>query len=151
MAVLAHEDQSTGEVPRVGTPGRARRAAGESRHPPARAHVVAGRHRPPVPGCAPRRVARWPWLAAAAVATGLAVTGLGVFADGVSAAVPDRTATVQLEPGQTLADLARRYAPDSDPGLVVARIRELNRLGDAEAVPGLPLTVPVEASVAGRP
>jgi hypothetical protein len=113
--------------------------------------VVAGRHRPPVPGCVPRRVARWPWLAGAAVAAGLAVTGLGVFADGVSAAVPDRTATVQLRPGQTLIDLARQYAPDSDPDLVVARIRELNGLGDAEAVAGLPLTVPVEAPVPGRP
>ena len=34
-------------------------------------------------------------------------------------------------------------APESEPGAVVARIRELNRLDRAVLVPGLPLTVPV--------
>jgi hypothetical protein len=88
---------------------------------------------------------RWPWLAAIALAIGLIVTGLGVFAQGMSAAVPDRTATVTVGSGETLWDIARHYSPDADSDAVVARIRQLNGLGDATVVPGLPLTVPVEA------
>jgi hypothetical protein len=88
---------------------------------------------------------RWPWLAAMALAVGLIVTGLGVFAQGMSAAVPDRTATVTVGSGETLWDIARQFSPDADSDAVVARIRQLNSLGDAGVVPGLPLTVPVEA------
>jgi hypothetical protein len=112
--------------------------------------VVAGRGRAAVPGCAPRRVApRWPWLAGIALALGLFVTGLGVFAEGMSAAVPERTATVTVGAGETLWDVARHYAPGSDAGAVVARIKQLNNLGDAGVVPGLPLTVPVAAQSPG--
>src|SRR5207249_2999363 len=97
---------------------------------------------------APRRVpVRWPWLAALAVASCLMITGLGLLPGGVSGApVPERTATVSVEPGDTLTSLAARFAPDSDPGAVVARIKELNRLDQAVLVPGLPLTVPVAGS-----
>ncbi|GLY66303.1 LysM peptidoglycan-binding domain-containing protein [Amycolatopsis taiwanensis] len=154
MSILADEDEIAARAAtRPRTPVRARRRAGEPRRPPTRARVVAGRRPVPVAECAPRRVSpRWPWLAAVAVAIGLAVAGLGVFADGVSGGVPDRTATVLVGQGQTLTDLARQYAPDSDPAAVVARIRQLNGLGDAMPVSGQPLAVPVGVTeVAGRP
>lgn len=154
MSVLLDENQVTGHVtarPRM--PVRARRRTGEPRRPPTRARIVAGRRRSPVPDCAPRRMSpRWPWLVAAAVAVGLIITGLGVFAEGMSGAVPERTATVSVGRGQTLWDLAREYSPGSDPEAVVVRIRQLNGLPDAVLVPGLPLTVPVESpAVAGLP
>ncbi|GAA4528567.1 LysM peptidoglycan-binding domain-containing protein [Amycolatopsis samaneae] len=128
---------------------RVRRA--EALRPPTRARVVAGRRAVPV-GCATprRRVIRWPWLAALAGASCLAITGLGLFAHGApGAAVPARTAAVSVERGDTLSSLAERFAPSSDTGAVVARIKELNRLDDAVLVPGLPLTVPVADGVPG--
>jgi len=121
------------------------RAAGETRRPPTRARVIAGRRTPPVARCAPRRVSlRWPWLAGLALASALAVTGLGLLAGAMSPTeVPARTATVSVAPGETLSELAARFAPESDPGAVVDRIKALNGLDDAELVPGLPLSVPV--------
>jgi hypothetical protein len=118
---------------------------GEVHRPPTRARVVAGRRPAGAPCAAPRRVpVRWPWLAGLAVASCLVVTGLGLFAGGAPGApVPARTATVSVEQGDTLASLAARFAPESEPGAVVARIKELNRLDQAVLVPGLPLTVPV--------
>jgi len=118
---------------------------GEVHRPPTRARVVAGRRPAGAPCAAPRRVpVRWPWLAALAVASCLMITGLGLLGGGMSGApVPERTATVSVEQGDTLASLAARFAPDSEPGAVVARIKELNRLDQAVLVPGLPLTVPV--------
>ncbi|MDQ7802328.1 LysM peptidoglycan-binding domain-containing protein [Amycolatopsis sp. A133] len=118
---------------------------GEVHRPPTRARVVAGRRPAGAPCAAPRRVpVRWPWLAALAVASCLVITGLGLLGSGASGApVPERTATVSVGQGDTLASLAARFAPDSEPGAVVARIKELNRLDQAVLVPGLPLTVPV--------
>ena len=121
---------------------------GEVKRPPTRARVVAGRRPAGSPCAAPRRVGvRWPWLAALAVGSCLVVTGLGLAGGGASGApVPQRTATVSVEQGDTLASLAARFAPESEPGAVVARIKELNRLDRAVLVPGLPLTVPVADS-----
>ncbi|MEV4054303.1 LysM peptidoglycan-binding domain-containing protein [Amycolatopsis sp. NPDC049688] len=119
---------------------------GEVKRPPTRARVVAGRRPAGAPCAAPRRVpVRWPWLAALAVASCLVVTGLGLLGGGTTAdaPVPAETATVSVGQGDTLSALAARFAPDSDPAAVVARIKELNRLDDAVLVPGLPLTVPV--------
>ncbi|OXM47152.1 hypothetical protein CFP71_35905 [Amycolatopsis thailandensis] len=77
------------------------------------------------------------------------VTGLGLFLTGVpGAAVPEQTTTVSVSEGETLADLAARFAPGSDTGAVVDKIKELNSLEDAVLVPGLPLTVPVATGVA---
>ncbi|NKQ52956.1 LysM peptidoglycan-binding domain-containing protein [Amycolatopsis sp. K13G38] len=128
-----------------------RRPAGEIRRPPTRARYVAGHRRPAVSGCGPRRVMpRWPWLAAVGIAVALVVTGLGVFANQMpGAAVPERTAVVTVGDGQSLWDVARQYAPDADAGQVVARIQALNDLRDASVVPGLPLTVPIEAQPSG--
>jgi hypothetical protein len=57
--------------------------------------------------------------------------------------VPESTATVSVGQGDTLSALAARFAPNSDAGAVVARIKELNRLDQPVLVPGLALTVPV--------
>ncbi|TVT17143.1 LysM peptidoglycan-binding domain-containing protein [Amycolatopsis acidiphila] len=67
----------------------------------------------------------------------------------MSAAVPERTATVTVGSGETLWDVAHHYAPASDADAVVARIKQLNNFGDATVVPGLPLTVPVDAQPLG--
>lgn len=149
MSVLLDGNPAPGKADesrvRPPLPVRPRRA-GETRRPPTRARVVAGRGRAVVPSCTPRRVVpRWPWLAAVALVTGLVFTGLGVFAEGMSGAVPQQTATVTVGAGETLWDVARHYAPSADTGAVVARIRQLNDLGGATVVPGLPLTVPVDA------
>ncbi|QRP44089.1 LysM peptidoglycan-binding domain-containing protein [Amycolatopsis sp. FDAARGOS 1241] len=132
-------------------PSGARERRGEPLRPPTRARVVAG-HRSAGSACAePRRPAvRWPWLVAIAVGACLVVTVLGVFGSGTPAgAVPERTAAVSVRQGDTLSDLAARFAPDSDQAAVVERIEELNHLDDGVLVPGLPLTVPVAAEVAG--
>ncbi|WP_410588639.1 LysM peptidoglycan-binding domain-containing protein [Amycolatopsis sp. lyj-23] len=123
---------------------------GEVPRPPTRARVVAGRRPAGAPCAAPRRVpVRWPWLAGLAVASCLMITGLGFLGGGSAGApVPARTATVSVGQGDTLSSLAARFAPDSEPGAVVARIKELNRLDQAVLVPGLPLTVPVADSIA---
>lgn len=128
---------------------RGRRA--EPLRPPSRARVVAGRHPVASPSCAePRRLSvRWPLLAALALLTCGVVTGLGLSMAGVpGAAVPERTTTVSVSTGDTLAELAGRFTPGSDPDAVVAKIKELNSLEDVVLVPGLPLTVPVSAEVA---
>lgn len=149
MTVLL--DRRPAEQGELRKPLRARRPAGESRRPPTRARMVAGRGHPAVSSCGPRRVLpRWPWLVAAAVVVALIFTGLGVFANGMSdGAVPERTATVTVGDGQSLWDLAREYAPEADSDAIVVRIRQLNGLGDASVVPGLPLTVPVAAEPLG--
>ncbi|KAA9160007.1 hypothetical protein FPZ12_018725 [Amycolatopsis acidicola] len=79
------------------------------------------------------------------IAVALVVTGLGVFAQGMAEPVPEQTATVTVGAGQSLWDVAHEYAPGADADAVVARIEQLNNLTDAVVVPGLPLTVPVDA------
>jgi hypothetical protein len=64
-----------------------------------------------------------------------------LYASG-STSVPERTGVAYVQVGETLRDVARRSAPDSDPDAVVERIRELNRLADATVVPGQSLVVP---------
>jgi hypothetical protein len=128
---------------------RPRPRAGETRRPPTRARAVAGHRGSAVARCAPRTMpVRWPWLAGLAVAACLIITGLGLLAGSMAAVeVPAQTATVSVSQGETLADLAHRFAPDSATGAVVARIKQLNSLDDAVIVPGLPLTVPVQAGL----
>jgi hypothetical protein len=122
---------------------------GETSRPPTRARVVVGRRSATVAPCAPRPMTtRWPWLAGLAVAACLAITGLGLLAGGMATVeVPAQTAVVSVAPGETLSDLAARFAPGSDTGAVVERIKQLNMLEDATLVPGIPLTVPVEAGL----
>jgi hypothetical protein len=156
MSVLANEDvaggppgqRSTADGRPVAPPRPPLRRPGlsEVRRPPTRARVVAGRYPVATTPCAPRRLpGRWPWLAGLALAACLFVAGLGVLSNGmVERPVPEATTTVPVAAGETLWDLAQRFAPDSDPAAVVARIERLNGVGAASLVPGLPLTVPLQ-------
>ncbi|WP_370939083.1 LysM peptidoglycan-binding domain-containing protein [Amycolatopsis sp. cg13] len=126
-------------------PGRtARERRGEPLRPPSRARVVAGRRGGVACQTANRPSVRWPWLFAIAFAACLIVTGLGVFGSGVSSGpVPSQTASVSVQPGDSLGALAARFAPNADQSAVVERIKELNNLDDTALLPGMPLTVPV--------
>ncbi|TKG66750.1 LysM peptidoglycan-binding domain-containing protein [Prauserella endophytica] len=140
------------EIGRVQHPGRVvrRPRTGETRRPPTRARVVAGRRSARVATCAPRSAAlRWPLLLALGAAVCLGLVGLGLFASSVAgggeATVPSGTAVVSVAPGDTLWDLAERSAPGSDPAAVVERIQELNGLTGARVDAGTPLVVPAGA------
>ncbi|MFC5052241.1 LysM peptidoglycan-binding domain-containing protein [Saccharothrix xinjiangensis] len=78
-------------------------------------------------------------LATAALAAALTFGYL--YASGATT-VPERTAVVHVQVGETLHDLAERSAPTSDPDAVAARIRTLNNLTTDDLTPGQPLTVP---------
>ncbi|MDU0295260.1 hypothetical protein NUG22_39205, partial [Saccharothrix longispora] len=83
-------------------------------------------------------------FAAYAVAAAVVAAALSVFylyATGATS-VPERTAVVHVQVGESLLDVAERSAPDSDPEAVADRIRELNALPDAEVKPGQALVVP---------
>ncbi|OZM74658.1 hypothetical protein CFN78_05035 [Amycolatopsis antarctica] len=124
---------------------------GEVRRPPTRVRVVAGRGRAARPACAPRRMApRWGWLLLLGLAVFAAVVGLGVLAQSVPAAsgVPEETALVSVAPGETLWEVASRYAPDSEPASVVRRIEELNGLAGSGVSPGMAIAVPVQGGAA---
>ncbi|MGH3879275.1 MAG: LysM peptidoglycan-binding domain-containing protein [Actinophytocola sp.] len=111
--------------------------------PPTRRQVAGAPRTVPRAACAPRRP-RLPvsWLLAVAGVVCLAVVGLGTLSGAGPASVPDRTAVVRVEPGESLWELAGRVAPGSDTTAVVERIRDLNGgLGDG-VTPGQPLTVP---------
>jgi hypothetical protein len=111
--------------------------------PPGRRHPAAAPHVLPRVACDHRRAPiALPYLVALAVAVCLAVIGLAVLANMGSPAVPERTAVVRVEPGESLLELAERVAPGSDPHAVVVRIRELNGLGGSGVRPGQPLRVP---------
>lgn len=119
-----------------------------------------------VPGLAERRLVRpaacrvarpavrWPVL----VAVGVAVAAVLVFAGGVianmvggmAAQVPRTTAVVAVAPGETLWDVARRYAPESDPHAVVSRIEELNGVNAGGVSGGATLVVPAQSESAAR-
>jgi hypothetical protein len=59
------------------------------------------------------------------------------------APVPDRLAVVRVEPGESLADVAHRVAPDAPARRVAERIRELNDLNSPMLVAGQTLIAPV--------
>lgn len=119
-----------------------------------------------VPGLAERRlvrpaacrvarpVVRWPVL----VVVGVAVAAVLLFAGGVIASmvggmaadVPHTTAVVAVAPGESLWDVARQYAPESDPQAVVSRIEELNGVNAGGVSPGATLVVPAQSESAVR-
>jgi LysM domain len=62
---------------------------------------------------------------------------------GSAAQVPERLAVVRVEPGESLADVAHRVAPDAPSRQVAERIRELNELNSPALVAGQTLIAPV--------
>jgi hypothetical protein len=56
---------------------------------------------------------------------------------------PAHYETVTVQPGQTLWEIARTVAPDTDPRATIARIVDLNALPSAHDIrPGLVLALP---------
>ncbi len=81
-------------------------------------------------------------LVAAAAVTVAVVGGLGWLGQGASPGIPAQTAVIRVGGGETLWDVARRVAPQSDQGAVVHRIRELNGIVGSAIEPGQRLRVP---------
>lgn len=70
-------------------------------------------------------------------------TVLAQMADGMAPAVPAKTAVVSVGASESVWDVARQYAPGSDPRAVVDRIVELNDLHGGAVPAGASLVVPV--------
>lgn len=156
MTVLA-DNQFVAGGGRGGSPlGAERRVAGprrtsdEALRRPPRGTRVSARQRVPAVACAvPRaqRRGRLMLLTAAAVCVAVVALGavIGGLANGMATEVPERTAVVSVAPGETLWDVAARYAPESDPRAVVERIEELNGVTATDVTVGYALTVPVQS------
>lgn len=91
------------------------------------------------PAARPARVLIVVALLTAAVV--VLLTLLGEFS--ASGGVPERTAVVQVQPGDTLSGIAARSAPDADHSAMMARIEQLNGLTSVSLDVGQPLVVPV--------
>ncbi|HEV2783161.1 MAG TPA: LysM peptidoglycan-binding domain-containing protein [Actinophytocola sp.] len=143
MAVL---EAPTNRSPRAVASAPRTAAADTARPPGRRSPASAPRVLAPV-ACDHRRAPiSLSLIAVLALAVCLAVVGLAILGNAGSGAstVPNRTAVVRVEPGESLLELAERVAPRSDPAAVVERIRELNGLSGSEVRPGQPLRVPSE-------
>lgn len=74
------------------------------------------------------------------------VLASGAAADAaVGLRIAPATATVVVQPGESLWSIARVLAPGEDPRGMVHRIQELNGIGDWPIVPGQRLVVPASA------
>ncbi|MGH3787001.1 MAG: LysM peptidoglycan-binding domain-containing protein [Pseudonocardiaceae bacterium] len=80
-------------------------------------------------------------VVAAAVAL-VAVAGLSFIGQSAEPGVPVETAVAQVGAGETVWDVARRVAPQSDQRAVVERIRQLNGIVGSAVAPGQQLQVP---------
>ncbi|MGH3866291.1 MAG: LysM peptidoglycan-binding domain-containing protein [Pseudonocardiaceae bacterium] len=78
-----------------------------------------------------------------AVVGGLGWIGQGWIGQGASPGVPAETAVVRVGAGETVWDVARRVAPQSDQRAVVERIRQLNAIVGSAITPGQQLQVPL--------
>ncbi|AHH20140.1 hypothetical protein NONO_c53600 [Nocardia nova SH22a] len=81
-------------------------------------------------------------LAATALITAVAVCGLIGIAHVRSVEPPAATQTVQVQPGESLSEVAQRVAPAKPVRDTVARIVDLNGLRGAEVATGRTLLVP---------
>jgi predicted Zn-dependent protease len=71
------------------------------------------------------------------------VAHFGATAAETTGAVPEQLGVVRVEAGEGLQHLAARVAPGAPTGQVVARIRELNKLGSGALDAGQTLIAPI--------
>lgn len=122
--------------PRQALAARTQRAAGLSQSPTSKGPHSAGRVRLTRRG---RLTVLLIFLALALAA----FTFVGGPAASTGTSHHSVAATVVVQPGQTLWDIAREVAPHADPRVVVAQITELNDLSDPGAIrAGQPIYVP---------
>jgi len=122
--------------------------------PPVRRRCLAGpaqgRVQAPVMGgvaaarSLPLRSGRVARVVAAVVVTLAIVGGLGWLGQTTSPGIPAETTVIRVGAGETVWDVARRVAPESDQRAVVERIRHLNGLIGSAIAPGQQLQVPHE-------
>ena len=98
----------------------------------------------------PRRPVSTPVTIVLATMAALITVWLGSIAQfsgdhpaAAAAAVPEQLAVVQVQTGETLAQLATRVAPDAPAGQTVERIRDLNKLGSVSIDAGQTLIAPI--------
>ena len=102
-----------------------------------------------------RRSVTWATTVGLALIAGMITLWLGLVANvgqvingddatASPARVPDRLAVVRVEAGESLADVARRVAPDAPARQVAERIRELNDLSSPALAAGQTLIAPVD-------
>jgi len=137
-----------------GTVGLQRTATRPTRRPRRTAGVprpaglaVAPAVRPVTAACALSRTARG-WVVRTVVMAALAALLLYAAAD--DAGVPNGITVVEVQPGESLWELARRVAPQSPPDAVVARIRQLNGMHGATIHSGQPVLVPAAGDPAAH-
>jgi LysM domain len=85
-------------------------------------------------------------VVAAAMVTLAVVGGLGWIGQDASPGIPAETAVIRVGAGETVWDVARRVAPQSDQSAVVERIRQLNGIVGSAITPGQQLQVPLGTS-----
>lgn len=81
-------------------------------------------------------------LVAAVTVTLAVVGGLGWIGQGTSPGIPAERAVIRVGAGETIWDVARRVAPQSDQRAVVERIQQLNGIVGSALEPGQQLQVP---------
>jgi LysM domain len=82
-------------------------------------------------------------LVAAATVTLAVVAGLSFMAQStITPEIPVETAVIRVGAGETVWDVARRVAPQSDQRAVVERIQQLNGVVGSAVAPGQELLVP---------
>jgi hypothetical protein len=81
-------------------------------------------------------------LVVAATVTLVVVGNLGWLGQDANPRIPAETAVTGVGAGETLWDVARRMAPQSDQRAVVERIRQLNGIVGSAVEPGQQLQVP---------
>ncbi|MGH3771187.1 MAG: LysM peptidoglycan-binding domain-containing protein [Pseudonocardiaceae bacterium] len=77
-----------------------------------------------------------------AVVGGLGVIGQGWIGQGARPGISAETAVIRVGAGETVWDVARRVAPQSDQRAVVERIRQLNGIAGSAITPGQQLQAP---------
>jgi LysM domain len=90
------------------------------------------------------RMARW--VVAVATVTLIVVGGMNWMGSAANPGSPVETTVTHVGAGETVWDVARRMAPQSDQRVMVDRIRQLNGIVGSAVQPGQQLQVPVSSS-----